>query len=85
MHGRGPNVDWNSKTVAFVVAAVLVVAGIGLLLVTEESGEAGSGASGGTSDQSDDLHPYLWHGIAVLVLGLAVGAWGWTQAEDADG
>lgn len=67
------------------MAALLVVAGIGLLLVTEEAGTAGSGASGGTADQSDETRPYLWPGIVVLVVGLGVGAWGWTQDGETSG
>lgn len=75
--------EWTNRNIALIVAAVLVIAGIGLLMVTESSGEAGSGASGGTSGESEDFRPYLWHGIAVLVVGLGVGAWGWTQDSEA--
>lgn len=75
--------EWTNRNIALIVAVVLVIAGIGLLMVTEESGSAGTGASGGTSDQSEDIRPYLWHGIVVLVVGLGVGAWGWTQDEEA--
>lgn len=77
--------EWTTKTIALIVATVLVIAGIGLLLVTESSGEAGSGASGGTAEESEDTRPYLWHGIVVLVVGLGVGAWGWTQGEETGG
>lgn len=49
-----------TRTVLLIIAAVLVVVGLGLTLVTDPAGEEGGAASRGISDVSEDTRPYLW-------------------------
>lgn len=76
-------VDWTGRTAGFVVAVVLVVAGIALVSVTDGDGvfdqenepfeqEAEEGPGGGEFDAS------WWLGVGAIVVGVLLGIWAWT-------
>jgi hypothetical protein len=60
----------STKKAVMVVGLVMIVAALPLLMIAEPAGGPGSPYSGGTSDVSDKVYPYL---IPALVL-IAVGA-----------
>lgn len=53
-----------------VLGLILVIAGIALMAITEPAGEDGTDASFGIADVSEDVRPYFWYGVAVILLGI---------------
>lgn len=71
--------EWNTRTLGLIAAGLLVIVGVVLLFVTEPAGGEGSDPSFGTADVSEETRPYLWHGIALIVVGLIVGGVFWVR------
>ncbi len=61
----------DKKIVILVIGILIILAGIALIAVTEPSGGAGSVPSFGIADVSEDTRPYLWHGVIVIMAGIA--------------
>ncbi len=68
-----PIVFMESKMIVLVIAAIIILAGIVLIAITEPAGQEGSQGSWGISDISEHVRPYFWHGVALVVLGCVVG------------
>lgn len=59
--------------VLFIVAALLVVAGI--VMTTWREPAAGDEVDGEAVEASDAPQPYFWPGVAAFVAGIVVGGW----------
>lgn len=62
----------GKKTVVIILGLILVIAGIVAMVYTEPAGDEGSGPSGGISSWSEDVQPYFWYGVVLVVLGIIV-------------
>lgn len=62
----------DKKGIVIILGIILIVAGVAAMIYTEPAGEAGSSASFGIADVSEDIQPYFWHGIGLILVGVIV-------------
>lgn len=72
----------ETQKIGLIVGVVLLIVGVALVIPTEEAGEAGSGASGGTADQSDETRPFLIPGVILALIGIIVAAAFWFKGDE---
>ncbi len=60
----------DKKLIVIILGVILIVAGIAAMAYSEPAGGPGSEASWGIADVSEDVHPYFWHGVIILLIGI---------------
>ncbi|MFW5898459.1 MAG: hypothetical protein ACOCT7_01235 [Candidatus Saliniplasma sp.] len=60
----------DKKIIVILLGVILIVAGIAAMAYTEPAGGPGSEASWGIADISEDTHPYFWHGVIIVLIGI---------------
>lgn len=72
----------ETQKAGLILGVILLIVGVALVIPTEEAGEAGTGASGGTAEQSEDVRPYLIPGAILAILGLIIAVAFWAKGDE---
>jgi len=60
----------DKKIIVMALGLILLIAGTVAMLYTEPAGEEGSDPSRGIADLSEDIRPYFWYGVIIILLGI---------------
>ncbi|MFO7990873.1 MAG: hypothetical protein R6U61_01085 [Thermoplasmata archaeon] len=61
----------SEKAIVMVIGVILIIGGIVLMAIKEEAGAPGAEVTS-FAEASEEVHPYFWYGVILLVIGVIV-------------
>lgn len=61
----------SEKAIVMVIGVILIIGGVILMAIKEEAGSPGTEVTP-FAEASEEVHPYFWHGVLLLVIGVII-------------
>ncbi len=59
----------SEKAIVMIIGVILIIGGIILMSIKEEAGAPGAEVTS-FAEASEEVHPYFWYGVLLLVIGV---------------